>query len=171
VYKKLSLLLALVLLSHSTALAIGSKKAAYVGGTAPAFKDAKKVVEGELITNDEKELKFVYNKTQTFAIPYDQIIDLEYGKKSGRRVGTAVATTVLLGPIGLLSLMSKKQKHYLTIGYKDEAGKDQVALFELGKDIFRTTLAIVETRSGKKIEYQDKKDEKKAEKEKAEKEK
>ena len=111
-YKKLSLLLALVLLSHSTAFAVGSKKAAYVGGTASAFKDSKKVVEGQLITGDEKELKFVYNKTQTFAIPYDQIIDLEYGKKSGRRVGTAVATTVLLGPIGLLSLMSKKQKRF-----------------------------------------------------------
>lgn len=166
-HKKLSLLLALVLLSPSAALAVGSKKAAYVGGTAPAFKDAKKIVEGELVTSDEKELKFVYNKTQTFTIPYDQIIDLEYGKKSGRRVGTAVATTVLLGPIGLLSLMSKKQKHYLTIGYKDGDGKDQVAVFELGKDIFRTTLPIVETRSGKKIEYQDKKDEKKAEKEKA----
>lgn len=168
-YKKMALLLALVLLSHSTAFAVGSKKAAYVGGTAPAFKDAKKVVEGQLITSDEKDLRFVYNKTETFVIPYEQIVDLEYGKKSGRRVGTAVATTVLLGPIGLLSLMSKKQKHYLTIGYKDEAGKDQVAVFELGKDIFRTTLAVVETRSGKQIEYQDKKDEKKAEKEKAEK--
>ncbi len=164
--RKLPLLLALVLLSQTTVFAVGSKKAAYVGGTAPAFKDAKKAVEGELITSDEKELKFVYNKTQSFAIPYDRIIDLEYGKKSGRRVGTAVATTVLLGPVGLLSLMSKKQKHYLTIGYKDDEGKDQVAVMELGKDIFRTTLAIVETRSGKKMEYQDRKDEKKAEKEK-----
>ena len=33
--------------------------------------------------------------------------------------------------------------------------KDQVALIELGKDIVRATLPIVETRSGKKIEYQD----------------
>jgi len=32
---------------------------------------------------------------------------------------------------------------------------DQVAVFELGKDIVRTTLPIIETRSGKKIEYQD----------------
>ena len=33
--------------------------------------------------------------------------------------------------------------------------KDQVAVIELGKDIVRATLPIVETRSGKKIEYQD----------------
>ena len=84
-----------------------------------------------------------------------KVIDLEYGQKAGRRVGAAVATSVLLGPIGLVSLFSKKRKHYLTIGYTDDAGKDQVAVLELGKDIVRTTLAIVETRSGKQIEYQD----------------
>jgi hypothetical protein len=55
----------------------------------------------------------------------------------------------------LLSLFSKKRKHYLTIGFKDEMDKDQVVVLEIGKDIVRTTLPIVETRSGKKIEYQD----------------
>ena len=33
--------------------------------------------------------------------------------------------------------------------------KDQVAVLELGKDIVRATLPIVETRSGKRVEYQD----------------
>jgi hypothetical protein len=33
--------------------------------------------------------------------------------------------------------------------------KDQVVVLEIGKDIVRTILPIVETRSGKKIEYQD----------------
>ena len=88
-------------------------------------------------------------------ITFKSIADLEYGQKAGRRVGTAVATTVLLGPIGLVSLFSKKRKHYLTIGYKDEAGVDQAAVLELGKDIVRTTLAIVQARSGRQIEYQD----------------
>jgi IS4 transposase len=59
------------------------------------------------------------------------------------------------GPIGLVTLFSKKRKHYLTIGYKDAEGFDQVAVIELGKDLVRTTLAVVETRSGKKIEFQD----------------
>jgi hypothetical protein len=61
----------------------------------------------------------------------------------------------LLGPIGLVSLFSKKRKHYLTIGYTDADAKQQVAVIELGKDIVRSTLPIIETRSGKKIEYQD----------------
>ena len=45
--------------------------------------------------------------------------------------------------------------HYLTIGYREEGGTEQVAVIELGKDIVRTILPIVETRSGKQIEYQD----------------
>jgi hypothetical protein len=61
----------------------------------------------------------------------------------------------LLGPLGLVTLLAKKRKHYLTIGYKDEAGADQVAVIEIGKDAVRTTLAIAQTRSGKAIEYQD----------------
>ena len=168
-FRILSPCLAQLLLLPSVALAVGAKKAAYVGGTVAEFKDAKKSVEGVLETNDEKEMRFVYGKQkQVIAIPYERFLDMEYGKKSGRRVGTAVATTVLLGPIGLLALMSKKQKHYLTIGYADEAGKEQVAVFELGKDVFRTTLAVLEARSGKKIEYQDKKDEKSAKEKKSE---
>jgi hypothetical protein len=83
------------------------------------------------------------------------VIDLEYGQKAGRRVGAAVASTILLGLIGLVALLSKKRTHFLTIGFKDDAGKDQVAVIELGKDTVRVTLPIVETRSGKKIEYQD----------------
>src|SRR5215475_7162937 len=153
----ISLVVALAL--ESLAFAVDSKKAAYCGGTLPGFDGAKDLVEGILDTKNSKQLVFTAMdkpfRGKTFAIPYDKVIDLEYGQKAGRRVGTAVATTVLFGPIGLLSLFSKKRKHYLTVGFKDESGKDQVAVFELGKDIVRTTLPIVETRSGKKIEYQD----------------
>jgi hypothetical protein len=43
----------------------------------------------------------------------------------------------------------------LTLSYKDAAGKDQAAVFELGKDIVRTTLKIIETQCGKDIQFQD----------------
>ncbi len=144
---------------ESFAFAIDSKGASYFGGTVSAFKGAKDPVEGTLNTTDDDALLFLANdkpyKGETFSIPYAKIIDLEYGQKAGRRVGTAVATSILLGPIGLLSLFSKKRKHFLTIGFTDANGKDQVAVLELGKDIVRTTLPIVEIRSGKKVEYQD----------------
>jgi hypothetical protein len=145
-------------LAPSIALAVDSKGAAYFGGTA-AFSDAKNPVGGRLDTKNADALIFTADdkpyKGKTLSIPYANIVDLEYGQKAGRRVGAAAATTVLLGPIGLLTLFSKKRNHFLTVGFKDADGRDQVAVFELGKDIVRTTLPIVETRSGKKIEYQD----------------
>jgi hypothetical protein len=52
-------------------------------------------------------------------------------------------------------LFPKKRKRFVTIGYRDDQGKEQVVVFELGKDVVRTTLPILEARSGKKIEYQD----------------
>ena len=139
---------------------LDSKKAAYQGGTTKDkdFPGMTKPPAGTLILNDEKELRFEYlvNKSaKSYSIPYSQIIDIEYGQKAGRRVGAAIGTALLLGPIGLLLLFSKKRKHYVTIGYKGVEGKEEAAIFELGKDIVRTTLPILEARSGKKITYQD----------------
>lgn len=152
-------LLLVTIISQSTLFAVDSKGAAYFGGTVAAFKEAKNPVEGVLDTRNDDALLFKADDKPfagvTLSIPYKNIADLEYGQKAGRRVGAAIGTAVLLGPLGLFMLFSKKRKHYLTIGYKDEDGKDQAAVIELGKEIVRTTLTIVETRSGKKTEYQD----------------
>jgi hypothetical protein len=154
-----SIVVVAVALEASIAFAVDSKGAAYFGGTITTFTGAKDPVGGTLDTANDKALVFSATdrgfKGKTFSIPYDRVLDLEYGQKAGRRVGVAVASTILLGPIGLVALLSKKRNHYLTIGFKDDAGRDQVAVIELGKDIVRTTLPIVETRSGKKVEYQD----------------
>jgi hypothetical protein len=134
----------------------------YYGGTIPEFKEAKNPVDGHLVATDEIALQFLYKKNQMVSIPYAKFIDIEYGQKSGRRVGAAVASTLLLGPIGLLFLMSKKQKHFVTIGFKDAADKEQVAVFQVEKDAVRTLLPILEARSGKSVTYQSKSAEKKA---------
>ena len=146
----------------SIAVTATSNEASYYGGTAAEFKDAKKEIKGHLLTTDETSLQFTYANNQMMTIPYANFIDMEYGQKSGRRVGAAVVTTILLGPLGLLTLMSKKQKHFLTKGFTDDAGKEQVAIFKLNKDMVRTVLPILEARSGKKVEYQSKGAEKKA---------
>ncbi|HZI20280.1 MAG TPA: hypothetical protein VEY09_16990 [Pyrinomonadaceae bacterium] len=157
--RALAIALCLTLVLTPTAFALDSKKAAYIGGTAADFKGAKKNVEGTLALDNERELRFSHKfngKAGAYAIPYDKIIDIEYGHKTGRRVGAAVATALLISPVGLFLLFSKKRKHYVTVGYSDDEGKEQVAVFELGKDLVRTALPILETRSGKKIEYQEK---------------
>jgi hypothetical protein len=64
-----------------------------------------------------------------------------------------------------LFLFSKKRRHYLTIGYVDENNKQQGAVFELGKDIIHSTLTALESKTGKKIEYEDEEAKKSASKE------
>lgn len=151
--------LVLVFALEHGASAVGSRNAAYVGGTVVVFGTPKDPVEGRLDTANPELLVFSATKKKFagkgFSVPYEKVIDLEYGQKAGRRIAAAAGTAVLLGPLGLLFLFSKKRKHYLTIGFMGEDEKEQVVVLELGKDIVRTTLAIVETRSGKKIEYQD----------------
>jgi hypothetical protein len=125
--------------------AVDGKKAEYVGGTISGVKEG---AEGKLDTTDDQTLRFTAEKNSPIEIPYASISELEYGQKAGRRVGVAI----MVSP---LALFSKKRKHYLTISYKDAAAKDQAAVFELGKDIVRTTLKIIETRSGKDVQFQD----------------
>ena len=159
-----ALAVAAALFSQTVPLTVSASndQSSYYGGTVLEFKDAKNPVGGRLVATDETALQFIYKKNQMVSIPYAKFIDIEYGQKSGRRVGAAVASTLLLGPIGLLFLMSKKQQHFVTIGFKDTADKEQVAVFKVDKDAVRTLLPILEARSGKQVMYQSKGAEKKA---------
>ena len=140
-----ALLLALLCLFESSAFAgLGGDKAMYLGGTISAIPEK---TEGKSSTKDEKVFMFESKKGK-ITIPYDHIDSLEYGQKAGRRIGVAVV-------INPLFIFSKKRKHYLTLGWTDEEGKQQAAVFELGKEIIRVQLATLEARSGRKVEYQD----------------
>jgi hypothetical protein len=123
---------------------LGSDKTMYVGGTVASVKEG---TEGASSAKDEKAFVFSYAGGK-LEIPYDRVNDLEYGQKAGRRLGVAIAVT-------WVALFSKKRKHFLTVGYKDENDKQQAAVFELGKDVVRVTLASLEARTGRKIEYED----------------
>src|SRR5438105_4006950 len=95
-----------LLFLHALAFAgLGSGKAMYVGGTV-AVKDK---AEGALTTDDAKALVFK-GKDSQLSIPYEQINNLEYGQKAGRRLGLAVAVSPLF-------LLSKKRRHFLTVGF------------------------------------------------------
>lgn len=126
-------------------LAVDADKAAYVGGTLSGVQEK---AEGKFNTQSDSEIAFSAGNKGSVAIPYAAISSLEYGQKAGRRV----AVGILISPF---ALFSKKRNHYLTIGYADQSGKEQAGVFELGKDIVRTTLKILEVRTGKEIEFQD----------------
>jgi hypothetical protein len=140
-----SVLLVAVVLLQAAVFAVDSRKALYVGGTIAGLSEN---VEGRINTTDEDAVTFIPDSnSRMVSIPYKSITGLEYGQKAGRRVGAAILVSPLM-------LFSKKRKHYLTIEYKD-GGKAQAGVFEIGKDIVRTTLKVLETRSGQEVEYQD----------------
>lgn len=144
--RSLALLLVCVFSFAAIAFAggVADNKSAYAGGTENEIQQG---AEGAASTMNEKEFVFEYTDGQ-LVIPYDQVNDLEYGQDAGRRLRLASAVNPFL-------LFSKKKKHFLTIGWKDEQGKQHAAVFELGKSIIRTTIVTLEAKTGKKIDYQD----------------
>jgi hypothetical protein len=143
--RSIALVLVCVFVVEFVAFAgIGADKTAYVGGTENQIKDGS---EGISSAKGDKNFSFEY-KGGNLAIPYDQVNDLEYGQKAGRRLGLALTISPWL-------LFSKKRKHFLTVGWKDAQEKQHAAVFELGKSIIRTTIATMEARTGRKVDYQD----------------
>lgn len=87
----------------------------------------------------------------TYTLPYERVSSLEFGQKVGRRVGSTVALgATTLGLAALPMLFSKKKKHYLTIGFKNEDGTNAAMVLELAKGTVRTTIPTIEARTGKK---------------------
>jgi len=124
--------------------AVRGKSARYVGGTLSVFKDA---VNG---TWDMAESEVVFtadNGGGKVSIPYAKIETIEYGQKVGRRVGAALVVSPLF-------LFSKKRKHFVSISFLDADGKKQGAVFELAKNIVKESVTALESKSGKKVEYE-----------------
>lgn len=151
-------------------LAVGRKKAVYVGGTIESFNKHKKATQGELDLKNEKALIFNV-KGQAIEVAYDRITALEYQKTAHYRVGVvtgavgasavgiaavmgvvAVGVSLVVIPVAFLVAPFAKKKnqkrHYLTVAYKDADGKPQALILELGKNIEREARAIISARSG-----------------------
>ena len=79
---------------------------------------------------------------------------MEYGQTVSRRIAAAVALSPLIPAAGLLAL-TKSRKHYLTVGYNTEDGKQQAMIFRVDKNNIRVLLVSLEARTGLKVEYQD----------------
>jgi hypothetical protein len=131
---------------------IPSDKAVYRGGTVAALTES---TEGAVTTTDEHQFIFTHKKGR-FVVPYERVNLISYGQKAGRRVGAAMVVALAAAPVlAPLMLLSKKRKHYLTIHFLDADEKQQAAVFELGKSAVRKTLASLEARTGKKLQYED----------------
>jgi hypothetical protein len=134
----------LVLASLATpALAVGDGKAKLIGTTVEFGVKEK----SEAPINLKGDEKLVFGNGQ-FELPWSSVQDVEYGQKVGHRIGTAI----LISPV---ALFKKARHHYVTLAYKDAAGKDQAVVFEFGKGDIRMALATLKARTGKEITFQD----------------
>ena len=85
---------------------------------------------------------------QSVTIPYRKVQSLEYGQNVSRRYAAAV----LISPMFLLS---KTRRHFVTIGFTDAEGKEQALIVRVEKGDIRGVLTTLESRSGRRVEYQD----------------
>jgi hypothetical protein len=81
-------------------------------------------------------------------VAYRKVNTLEYGQSVSRRYAAAVLVSPLL-------LFSKARKHFVTLGYVDAQGQQQVVVFRVEKGDIRSVLAGLEARTGRRVEYQD----------------
>ena len=137
-------LLAVLLLSSLSFSATPGGGAEYVGGTLGDFKVGLK---GQLYTSNRTQFYFA-TKGGSFAIPYDKINLVEYGQNVSRRYIEAVV-------ISPLFLMAKSRTHFMTVGFVDERGDQQAAVFRVDKKAIRTMLVSLEARTGVKVTFQD----------------
>jgi hypothetical protein len=127
----------------STSLA--QSKVEYIGGT--AGETMRPGTFGLIQVDDDQYFAF-YSKKVQLRVEYGQINLIEYGQQVDRRLALAVVISPLL-------LLSKQRKHFLTVGYIGEDGKQQALVFRVDKGNIRATLVSLEARTGLKIQYQD----------------
>jgi hypothetical protein len=119
-------------------------RAQFVGGTLSGI--AAKANCRLDITNADA-LLFSHGKDR-MRIDYRKVNTVEYGQNVSRRYAAAVLVSPLL-------LLSKSRKHFLTLGFEDEQGKQQALVLRVDKGDIRSVLAGLEARTGRRVEYQD----------------
>ncbi len=119
-------------------------KVQYIGGTIAELAGAPK---GRLLTINQHFLVFDSRKAH-YMVPWERINLLEYGQKVNRRYAMAVVLSPLL-------VLSKSRKHFLTIGFTDENGRQQAMIFRVDKSDIRSLLVCLEAKTGLEVSYQD----------------
>ena len=125
-------------------LLLSQSRADYVGGTVGGLASG---AGGSVELSDPRYFAF-YARGAQVRVSYDRINLLEYGQKVDRRLLMAVV-------ISPMFLLSKSRKHFLTVGYSDDEGKQQAMVFRVDKNGIRAMLVGLEARTGQKVQYQD----------------
>ncbi len=127
-----------------SAAAGNGARAAYIGGTLAGIPNN---AGGNIQAVDEQYFVF-YSKKSSVRVPYEKISIVEYGQKVDRRYMMAF----LISPVFILS---KSRRHFLTVVFSDDHGREQAMIFKVDKSDIRAMLVSLEARTGRKVQYQD----------------
>jgi hypothetical protein len=119
-------------------------KTRFVGGTPPGI-DSKATARLDLTGADDMVFR---SRSGEVRVAFQRVNTLEYGQNVSRRYAAALLVSPVL-------LLSKTRKHFITLGYVDAEGKQQVLVFRVEKGDIRSVLAGLEARTGRRVEYQD----------------
>ena len=119
-------------------------KTQFIGGTVAGVK-AKSSARIDLTGAEALVVQF---DKSTLRIDYRKIHTLEYGQTVSRRYAAAILISPML-------LLSKARRHYVTVGFLDEAGAQQALVIRIEKGDIRPVLASLEARTGRRVEYTD----------------
>lgn len=119
-------------------------KVEYIGGTLGTIRAGNDM---RIHLSDAASLSIDSGQT-ALRVPYPQINQIEYGQKVGRNIVPAIV-------ISPLFLLNKTRKHFLTLGYVDETGRQQAVVMRVDKGDIRAMLAGLEARTGLRVVYLD----------------
>lgn len=111
------------------------------------FKDCKVTLDGE---NVQIEFDSRSDKDGDVIIPAKNIRALTAGEYARRRVAESIASAVLLAPVALFALFSKKKRDHIGIEYT-EGTKNKAVLLELKKKYGFAMKTELESLTGKEI--------------------
>ena len=128
----------LVFMLATTSLAVTHNEVAYIGGTSTAVKSGDL---GTLDTTSSTDL--IFSTTQgSLSVPYVSLQRVEYSKEVLFHLGVAPAIVVSL-------VKRRERKHVFTLTYSDKEGVQQVAIFEVSKEMPEVLLPVLNARSPK----------------------
>ena len=128
--------LCLLLVMPLATIAVEDGQVMYAGGTLVTLKEG---TLGRLVTTSPTALTFESSGSQ-LVIPFAKIDSYEYSQQVARHLGVLPAIA-----IGLVR--HRQKRHFLRIAYSEENNAQQVAIFEVPKQMPRTLLAILQVRA------------------------
>jgi hypothetical protein len=128
--------ISLLLLSSIMVSAIEGNQVEYIGGSIQTITPG---AVGHLDLSSDTILLLQYSDGN-LAIPYAAIESYEYSHEVAHHLGVAPAIAV--------GLVKKRQRrHYFRVSYRDQNKASQIIVFEVPKQMPRTLLAVLQTRS------------------------